>query len=189
MCKKCLNSWRLKGCFSSVHCSWLEELLQPWRPLWLWGRLCGLNLQARQTASKQTGTFALGAELWFGKKRLVLRSALTWTFGGFLSIKKGGGGRKERKRRRRCELGKTGGGWGGGSFTYHNSPNSEMHLALFEDLIIHPAAKQHSSTHADKGKSLLQPQIHHVVKNRRRVSSNYYYKLGRNKLNLYMHRT
>lgn len=41
-------------------------------------------------------------------------------------------------------------------FTYHNSPNSEMHLALFEDLIINPAAKQHSSTHADKGRFLLQ---------------------------------
>lgn len=37
---------------------------------------------------------------------------------------------------------------------------------FFEALITHPAAKQHSSTHADKGKSLLQSQIHHNARGR-----------------------
>lgn len=46
----------------------------------------------------------------------------------------------------------------GGGFTYHNSPNSEMHFVLSEDLIIHPAAKQHSLTHAENEKSILKLQ-------------------------------
>lgn len=75
-----------------------------------------------------------------------------------LSVKKRG-----QKKERDLSKGTQWGGWRGGDFTYHNSPNSEMHLALSEDLIIHPAAKQHSSTHADKGKSLLLLQTHHIV--------------------------
>lgn len=55
----------------------------------LWSSLCGLNLQARQTASKQTVTFSCifgsvvtlgsqGAGLRFGKKKwFVLQTALT----------------------------------------------------------------------------------------------------------------
>lgn len=73
------------------------------------------------------------------------------------------GQKKERNRRRRCEQGKEG---GGGGFTYPNSPKPEMHLVLFEDLIINRTAKKHSSSHADKGKSPQQSQTQHIVRDR-----------------------
>lgn len=164
--------------------------MQPWRPLWLWRALplvFALWFKLTSTANGLETNRDIFMHIWqrshFGQP---VSRALIW--GGESSLfcslcwpellralckkkklpKKKMGGKKKKKggegqrKKEEKEPGKT----GGGSFTYHNSLNSEMHLVLFEDLIIHPAARQHSSTRADKGKSLLQPQMHHIEKNR-----------------------
>lgn len=77
-------------------------------------------------------------------------------------VKKGLGAKKKKEiGEEDVSKGKKGGG-----FTYHNSPKPEMHLVLFEDLIINRTAKKHSSSHADKGKSPQQSQTQHIVRDR-----------------------
>lgn len=71
-----------------------------------------------------------------------------------MKIKKkvGGGGGDIGKK----ERGEGDASWGtrGGKLHIPQLPELRHAFVFFEDLIIHPAAERHSSTHADKGKSL-----------------------------------